>query len=174
MGSNKCVFFTLLKLSITFSLTIISTILSLWLKWLRKWWALQILVGAPSRWPCRVWGCVLWPPGPAPAVIIPLSRLTRLSVPLWRPDRRHVNTGLRAHTSNHNKRQRAIVTDIWGENMGWARPQCHHVTDNQWIEFWAARNKTCFICRVDIDSVNAFIWICHLNVTILPIISEVK
>ena len=26
----------------------------------------------------------------------------------------------------------SIVTDIWGENMGWApRPQCHHVTDNQ-------------------------------------------
>ena len=123
------------KLSVTFSLyNIIYTILTLWLKWLRKWWALQILVVAPSWWPCRVWGCELWPPGPAPAVIIPLGSPGSQFLSgartgdTWTP-----GSGLTPVTIT---RDNVLLSRIYGEKI-WAGPRppvspCHRQSVN-WV-----------------------------------------
>ena len=62
--------------------------------------------------------------------------LTRLSVPLWRSNRRHVNMGAPgAHVSGHNKRQHwELLSLIYGEKI-WAGPPgpvspCHRQSVN--------------------------------------------
>ena len=146
-------------MNVTFNLKLLIKLEHFWEKW-EKWWVLQILTGDQ----CRVWGCC----GHRALVLSssPAHPALSSSLALKQATREHGSSGGWCQCS-HNKRQHWESYCHWymGRKYGLGPlGQCHHVTDNQWIQFWAARNKTCFIRRV--DSVNAFIWICHLNVTI--------